>query len=91
MSSQCCSPSGRIRRKAADTIKIGLIEPLSGRIAAVGKDALDAFTFAAEQVNARGGVLGGIQLEIIGLDNAMNAEKTTEQLKKAVDLRALPT
>ena len=45
--------------KAADTIKLGLIEPLSGRIAAVGKDALDAFTFAAEQVNKRGGVLNG--------------------------------
>lgn len=72
--------------QAADTIKIGLIEPLSGRIAAVGQDALNAFTFAAEKVNERGGVLGGQKLEIVGLDNAMNAEKTTEQLKKAVDL-----
>ena len=72
--------------KAADTIKLGLIEPLSGRIAAVGQDALNAFTFAADQINQNGGVLGGIKLEIVGLDNAMNAEKTTEQLKKAVDM-----
>ena len=35
----------------------------------------------AEQINKR----GGVQIEIIGLDNAMNAEKTTQQLKKAVD------
>ncbi len=71
---------------AAENIRIGLIEPLSGPIAAVGAEALDNFTHAANQVNERGGVLGGRKLEIIGLDNAMKAEKTTEQLKKAVDM-----
>lgn len=71
---------------AAENIRIGLIEPLSGPIAAVGAEALDNHTHAADQVNRRGGVLGGRNLEIIGLDNAMKAEKTTEQLKKAVDM-----
>ena len=71
---------------AAENIKLGLIEPLSGPIAAVGNDALQAFETAAEQVNAAGGVLGGRNIEIVGLDNAMSAEKTTQQLKKAVDL-----
>ncbi len=72
--------------QAAETIKIGLIEPMSGPIAAVGRDTLFAFEFWAGKVNERGGVLGGRQLEIVPLDNAMNAEKTTHQLKKAVDL-----
>jgi branched-chain amino acid transport system substrate-binding protein len=71
---------------AAENIRLGLIEPLSGPIAAIGSEALDNFNHAAEQVNQRGGVLGGRKLEIIGLDNAMKAEKTTEQLKKAVDM-----
>ncbi len=71
---------------AAENIRIGLIEPLSGRIAAVGQDALNSFEFNVEQINAGGGVLGGRKLEIVPLDNAMNAEKTTQQLKKAVDL-----
>ncbi len=71
---------------AAETVKIGLIEPLSGPIAAIGTDALQAMETAAEQVNASGGVLGGRMLEIVPLDNAMSAEKTTQQLKKAVDL-----
>ena len=71
---------------AAENIRIGLIEPLSGPIAAVGTDALQAFETAAEQINAAGGVLGGQKLEIVPLDNAMSAEKTTQQLKKAVDL-----
>ena len=71
---------------AADNIKIGLIEPLSGPIAAVGTDALQAMETAAEQINAKGGVLGGRMIEIVPLDNAMSAEKTTQQLKKSVDL-----
>jgi branched-chain amino acid transport system substrate-binding protein len=71
---------------AAETIKIGLIEPFSGPIAAVGRDALEQYEFSAAQINARGGVLGGRQIEIVALDNAMNAEKTTQQLKKAVDM-----
>jgi branched-chain amino acid transport system substrate-binding protein len=71
---------------AAENIRIGLIEPLSGPIAAVGREALDNFVYAADVVNKRGGVLGGRKLEIVGLDNAMKAEKTTEQLKKAVDM-----
>ena len=71
---------------AAENIKLGLIEPFSGPVAAVGIDALQAFETAAEQVNAAGGVLGGRHIEIVGLDNAMSAEKTTQQLKKAVDM-----
>ncbi len=71
---------------AAEAVRIGLIEPLSGPVAAVGSETLDNFSFAASEVNRRGGVLGGRKLEIIGLDNAMKAEKTTEQLKKAVDM-----
>jgi branched-chain amino acid transport system substrate-binding protein len=71
---------------AAENIRIGLIEPLSGPIAAVGSEALNNFNHAADWINRRGGVLGGRKLEIVGLDNAMKAEKTTEQLKKAADM-----
>ena len=69
---------------AADTVKIGLIEPLSGPIAAVGQEALDSMNAAAAAVNASGGVMGKM-IEIVPLDNAMNAEKTTQQLRKAID------
>ena len=56
---------------AAETIKIGLIEPLSGRIAAVGNDALQGFEFNAARVDDRGRVLGGRHLQIVPLDNAI--------------------
>jgi len=70
--------------KSADTIKIGLIEPFSGPIAVVGLDQLEAMQIAAAEINAKGGPLGK-KIEIVKLDNAMKAEKTTEQLRKAID------
>jgi branched-chain amino acid transport system substrate-binding protein len=71
--------------QAEDSVKIGLIEPFSGPIAAVGRDTLEGFEYYAGVVNARGGVLGGRTIEVVPLDNAMNAEKTTQQLRTAID------
>jgi len=70
---------------ADESIKLGLIEPLSGPIAAIGQDTLDGYKYQIDVVNEGGGVLGGRKLEVVGYDNAMNAEKTTQQLRKAID------
>jgi branched-chain amino acid transport system substrate-binding protein len=71
--------------QAADPVRLGFIEPLSGPVAAVGRDQLEQFEFIVNRINDRGGVLGGRKLEIVQLDNAMNAEKSIQQLKKAID------
>lgn len=70
---------------AAEPVRLGLIEPFSGPVAVVGIETADNFEYAAEQINKRGGVLGGRRIEIVRLDNAMSAEKTTQQIKKAID------
>jgi len=70
---------------AEDTIKIALIEPFSGPVAAVGRDSLEAFEFYVDRINEAGGVLNGRKIEIVAFDNVMNAEKTTQQLRKAID------
>lgn len=70
---------------AADTIRIALIEPFSGPVAGVGRDTLEAFNFYADRINAAGGILNGRKIEIVPFDNVMNAEKTTQQLRKAID------
>ncbi len=70
---------------AADSVKIGLIEPYSGPIAAVGTDELQQWKFIVADINKRGGVLGGRPLEVVPLDNAMQAERTIQQLKSAID------
>ena len=72
--------------QAAEPIRIGHIDPFSGPIAAVGLEGQDNYKLAIERINARGGVLGGRMIELVPLDNAMKAEKTTQQVKKAVDL-----
>ncbi|MCP4631221.1 MAG: branched-chain amino acid ABC transporter substrate-binding protein [bacterium] len=72
--------------QAAEPIRIGHIDPFSGPIAAVGLEAQDNYKLAIERINARGGVLGGRMIELVPLDNAMKAEKTTQQVKKAIDL-----
>src|SRR5579862_1805586 len=47
-----------ITARAADNIKIGLDNPLTGPFAAVGKNELIGCQLAVEQINAKGGILG---------------------------------
>ena len=68
-----------------ETLKIAAIEPLSGPYAAVGQDLGEQLTFYANLVNSNGGLKDGRKIEIIALDNAMKAEKTTELLRKSID------
>ena len=68
-----------------ETLKIAAIEPLSGPYAAVGQDLVEQLTFYADLVNSNGGLKDGRKIEIVALDNAMKAEKTTELLRKSID------
>ena len=43
---------------AADTIKIGMLAPLTGFAAADGYSAHESVKIAVDKVNAKGGVLG---------------------------------
>jgi branched-chain amino acid transport system substrate-binding protein len=47
-----------ITARAADNVKIGLDNPLTGTFAAVGKNELIGAQLAVEQMNAKGGILG---------------------------------
>ncbi len=73
------------KKESKGPIKIAAIEPLSGPYAAVGKDAIDYITYYANIINDDGGLLNGRKIEIVPMDNAMKAEKTTELLRKAID------
>jgi branched-chain amino acid transport system substrate-binding protein len=69
---------------AADTIRIGFIDPLSGPFAAVGTSGFHQFQFATEQVNAAGGVLGGKKLEMVPFDNKISPKESLIQLKRVI-------
>jgi branched-chain amino acid transport system substrate-binding protein len=47
-----------ITARAADTVKIGLDNPLTGTYAAVGKNELFGCQLAIDQINKKGGILG---------------------------------
>jgi len=69
---------------AQETVKIGYIDPLSGGGASVGEGGLKTFQFLAEELNAKGGVLGK-KVEIVPLDNKTNPQESLIQAQKAID------
>ena len=69
---------------AQDTLKIGWIDPLSGGGASVGERGLKIFQFLANELNAKGGVLGK-QVEIVPFDNKVNPQESLIQAQKAID------
>jgi branched-chain amino acid transport system substrate-binding protein len=73
------SPAG-----AQETIRIAFIDPLSGLGASTAEAGLKTYQFLAEQINAKGGVLGK-KLEVVAYDNKLNAQESLVQLQKAID------
>ncbi|WP_027532804.1 branched-chain amino acid ABC transporter substrate-binding protein [Bradyrhizobium sp. WSM3983] len=69
---------------AEDTLKIGYIDPLSGGGASVGEGGLKTFQYLADELNAKGGILGH-KIEIVPLDNKTNPQESLVQAQKAID------
>ena len=70
---------------AQETIKIGVIDPLSGGGASVGEGGLKTVNYLADEINAAGGA-NGKKLEIVAFDNKGNPQETLIQAQKAADL-----
>ncbi len=68
---------------AADTIKIGLLAPLTGFAAADGLSVANSVKLAADQVNDQGGLLGK-QVELIIEDDAAQAKDAVGLARKLV-------
>jgi branched-chain amino acid transport system substrate-binding protein len=72
------APPFIITARAADTVKIGLDNPLTGTYAAVGKNELNGCELAIEQINAKGGILGR-QVELLVEDSTSGDAGTAVQ------------
>ncbi len=70
--------------QAQDTIKIAYVDPLSGGGASIGEVGLKTFQYLADEINAKGGVLGK-KVEIVGYDNKLNPQESIVQIQKAID------
>ena len=75
--------------RTPSTIKIGVAQPLSGNIAAMGQDLLHGVTMGVDEINAQGGLRIGrhkVHLEVVSADDrsdAGGAKKTAQQLVDA--------
>jgi len=74
----------QVPASAQDTVKIAFIDPLSGGGASIGEVGLKTFQFVADEINAKGGVLG-TKLQIVGYDNKLNPQESLVQVQKAID------
>lgn len=69
---------------AADSVKIGLLAPLTGFAAADGLSVVNSVNLAVEKVNAEGGVLGK-KVELITYDDRANGKEAVALAQKLIE------
>jgi len=75
--------------QAADTIKIGVIQPLTGSVAYNGAADVNGSKIAVKERNAKGGVLGK-QVELVIEDGECQPSKTVSAAEKLVQQDKVP-
>lgn len=70
---------------AADPVRLALIDPLTGPFAYQGNNSLRQWQAGMQEINARGGVLGGRKLEVTAFDNKSSPQETLIVLKQVID------
>jgi branched-chain amino acid transport system substrate-binding protein len=64
--------------RAAESIKLGVTEPLSGTFKNIGERYLEGVQYAAKVLNQQGGVLGR-QIEVIPIDSELKPDVVTRK------------
>ncbi|MEA2858183.1 MAG: branched-chain amino acid transport system substrate-binding protein [Methylobacteriaceae bacterium] len=70
---------------AAEPVKIGLVAALSGQSAKSGEGITRGLTVAIDEINARGGLLGGRMLELVRRDDESNPAKGQTAARELID------
>ncbi len=70
--------------QAAETIRIALIDPLSGPEAELGQSAFRHLSAAVDFANLNGGALG-LKLEVVPFDNQGRPEQSLEALRQSIE------
>jgi branched-chain amino acid transport system substrate-binding protein len=70
---------------ATEPVKIGLVAALSGQSAKSGEGITRGLTVAIDEINARGGVLGGRMLELVRRDDESNPAKGQTAARELID------
>jgi branched-chain amino acid transport system substrate-binding protein len=73
------------RAMATDSIKVGLVAALSGQSAKSGEGITRGITIAIDEINAKGGLLGGRMLELVRRDDESNPAKGQTAARELID------
>src|SRR6186997_2866003 len=74
---------------AQETIKVGVIQPLTGAFAASGTYVVNGAKIAADEINAKGGILGK-KLELVIEDNKSNPTEAAAVAEKLITSDKVP-
>ena len=74
-----------IRARAADAVKIGLDNPLTGSYAANGKNELVGCQIALDEINAKGGILGRPAQLIVEDSSTGDAGTAVQKARKLIE------
>jgi branched-chain amino acid transport system substrate-binding protein len=74
-----------ITARAADPVKIGLDNPLTGTYAALGKNELIGAQLALEHINAKGGILGRKAELLVEDSTSGDAGTAVQKARKLID------
>src|SRR4249919_4373681 len=74
---------------AQETIKVGVIQPLTGAFAASGNYVANGAKIAADEINAKGGILGK-KLELVIEDNKSNPTEAAAVAEKLITSDKVP-
>ena len=74
-----------VTARAADTVKIGFVNPLTGTYAAYGKNEMLGCQLAIDQINAKGGILGR-QVDFVSEDSTSgDAGAAVQKSRKVIE------
>jgi branched-chain amino acid transport system substrate-binding protein len=73
------------RARAADAVKIGLDNPLTGPYAALGKNELIGCQIAVDEINAKGGILGRPLQLVVEDSTSGDAGVAVQKARKLID------
>jgi branched-chain amino acid transport system substrate-binding protein len=70
---------------AAEPVKVGLVAALSGQSAKSGEGITRGLSLAIDEINAKGGVLGGRMIELVRRDDESNPAKGQTAARELID------
>jgi ABC-type branched-subunit amino acid transport system substrate-binding protein len=73
----------------SDTVEVGSVTPLSGKLQVYGEGFRKAMNLALEEINAAGGI-DGKPMEIVFEDNASTAQGSVSAIQKLITVHKLP-